>query len=110
MEVHCDESLADYIGLGPSAAVREGGSEASAGECIGQPLSRESFLIPGADAVASAEGNTDGRAIASTRPARRGLRTWHVQTLFVREPGYLAPGRDGNPVPARIGKARSRSR
>jgi hypothetical protein len=39
--------------------VRENTGEASVGERIGQPLIRERH-IPGADAVDSAEGNTDG--------------------------------------------------
>jgi hypothetical protein len=63
----------------------------------------------GADAFDNAEGETSVGAIASIRMARRGRRTWHVQTLFVREPGDLAFGRLKNQQ-ARIGKARSRSR
>ena len=55
-------------------------------------LSRESDLISGADAFSVAEGNTDEHANASARPARRGRRTWHVWTLFVREPGDLMVG------------------
>ena len=55
-------------------------------------LSRESDLISGADVVRVAEGNTDGHANASARPARRGRRTWHVRTLFVWEPGDLMVG------------------
>ncbi|MCK7512625.1 MAG: hypothetical protein MZV70_57030 [Desulfobacterales bacterium] len=57
----------------------------------GQPLSRERSIVQGADAVAVAEGNTDGCDIASTWTALRGLRTWHVRTLLVREPGDLQP-------------------
>jgi hypothetical protein len=52
-------------------------------------LSRERSEIPGADAFQVAEGNTDGRASASARTARRGRRPWHVRTLFAREPGGL---------------------
>jgi hypothetical protein len=77
---------------------------------IGQPLSRESEREPGADAVLIVEGNMDGCAIASARPARRGLRPWHVPTLLVREPGDLMFGQGGAPPLVRIGKARSRSR
>ncbi len=110
MRVHCDEGIANHIGPEPCAVVREDLGEASAGECIGQPLSREIDVIPGADAVPLAEGNTNGRAIASARPARRGLRPWHVQTLLVREPGDLMLDQGGSPSLARIGKARSRSR
>ena len=89
MQVHCDEGVANRIGPEPCAGIREGVGEASVGERIGQPLSRDSRLILGADAVRLAEGNTTGRAIASTRSARRGRRLWHVRTLLAREPGDL---------------------
>jgi hypothetical protein len=49
-------------------------------------LSLVKIHILGADAVAKAEGNTYGHVNASARTARRGRRTWHVQTL-AREPG-----------------------
>ena len=110
MQVHCDEGVAIHIGPEPCAVVREGGGEASAGERIGQPLSRERYIIPGADAVRHAEGNTGGRAIASARPTRRGQRPWHVRTLLAREPGDLGSGQARACRLARIGKARSRSR
>jgi hypothetical protein len=87
--VHYDEGVANHIGPEPCAGVREGIGEASAGDRIGQPLSRESDVLLGADAVLPAEGNMDGHAIASARPAQRGLRLWHVQTLLAREPGDL---------------------
>ena len=83
MRVPYDEGIANRIGPEPCAGAREGTGEASVGECIGQPSSRERCLIPGADAVESAEGNTYGRDIASVRMARRGQRPWHVQTLLV---------------------------
>ena len=89
MQVHYDEGVAIHIGPEPCVGVRKGADEASVGEGIGQPLSRES-QSPGADAVSSAEGNTNRRAIASAWSTRRGRRTWHVQTLFAREPGGLA--------------------
>jgi hypothetical protein len=60
VEVHCDEGVAIHIGPEPCVYARESMGEASAGERIGQPLSRERH-IPGADAVDTAEGNTDGR-------------------------------------------------
>ena len=41
MQVHYDEGVAIHIGPEPCAGAREGVGEASAGECIGQPLSRE---------------------------------------------------------------------
>jgi hypothetical protein len=51
----------------------------------GQPLSRDRKLLPGADAVCVAEGNTSKRANASVWAARRGRRTWHARTLLVRD-------------------------
>ena len=110
MQVHCDEGVAIRIGPEPCVVARKGRGEASAGERIGQLLSRERILIPGADAVARAEGKTGGRANASTRTSRRGRRPWHVRTLFAREPGDPMTDRRGGCMAARVGKARSRSR
>ena len=110
MQVRYDEGVANRIDPEPCGVIREGGGEASAGERMGQPSSRERLQIPGADAVVPAEGNTDGRVIASAHPTRRGLRHWHVRTLLGREPGDLMPGQGGMPPLVRNGKARSRSR
>jgi len=85
VQVHHDEEVANRIDPESCAAAREGISEALTGECTGQPLSRESTLIPGADVVPLTEGNTDGRDIASAQTARRGLRHWHVRTLLGRQ-------------------------
>ena len=109
MRVHCDEGIANHIGPEPCAGVREDTGEASAGDRIGQLLSREIDVILGADAVLLAEGNMDGHVIASARPTQRGLRPWHVRTLLAREPGDLMPDQGGSPPLARTGKARSRS-
>ena len=110
MKVHYGEGVAIHTGPAPCAVVREDDSEASAGERIGQPLSRESAKVSGADAVSDAEGNMFGRVNASARTTRRGRRHWHVRTLLVREPGDLTVDQDGMPSLVRIGKARSRSR
>ena len=59
MQVRHDEGVAIHIGPKPCAVAREGGGEASAGECTGQPLSPENS-IPDADVVAKTEGNTAG--------------------------------------------------
>jgi hypothetical protein len=72
VQVHHDEGVANRIDPESCADVREGISEALTGERIGQPLSRESTLILGADVVPLTEGNTDGRDIASAQTARRG--------------------------------------
>jgi len=109
VKVHYDEGVANHIGPEPCAGVREDVGEASAGEHTGQPLSRDSFIIPGADVVHLTEGNTAGRVIASASLARRGRRPWHVWTLPVREPGDLSSGLSQHGQ-VRIGKARSRSR
>jgi hypothetical protein len=44
VQVPCDEGLAIHIGPESCAVAREGLGEALTGGCIGQPLSRESFL------------------------------------------------------------------
>ncbi len=111
MRVHCDEGIAIHIGPEPCDGTREGIGEASVGERAGQPLSRESFVTSDADAFPTAEGNTNGGDSASPRTVWRGPRPWHVRTLLDREPGDLATDRRQETVePARIGKARSRSR
>ena len=68
MQVHCEEGLAIHLGPEPCVCIREDAGEASAGECIGQSLSRETSKILGADAFQIAEGNTDGRDGAPGRP------------------------------------------
>jgi hypothetical protein len=110
VRVRRDEGLAIHVDPKPCIVVREDGGEASVGESVGQPLSRESDLTRDADAVTLAEGNTGGCVIASIRPIPRGLRPWHAQTLRVREPGDLQSDRPRPKGVVRIGKARSRSR
>ena len=109
MQVHCDEGVANHIGPEPCAVIRENGGEASVGEHIGQPLSRERTLVSGADAVQLAEGEMSRCATASTLSTRRGRRPWHVWKLLEREPGDLLLGHRVVGVVG-IGKARSRSR
>ena len=71
MQVRYGEGLAICIGPKPCVGTREGDDEASAGEHIGQPWSRVSRKVPGADVVRNTEGNTGG---ASTRvPVRPGV-------------------------------------
>ncbi len=98
MKVHCDEGVANHIGPKPCGDAREGIGEASVGDRIGQPLSREIHANSGADTVLLVEGNTDRRAIASVWTARRGRRPWHVQTLLARELGDLGFGQRSNIV------------
>jgi hypothetical protein len=92
VKVRHDEGLTIRIGPEPCAGTREGVGEASAGEFTGQPLSRESKIVPGAHVVVITEGNMGGRDIASARPTRRGRRPWHVEKFLVWEPGDLRLG------------------
>ena len=110
MQVRHGEGVAIRIDPEPCAVARKGNSEASVRERIGQPLSLVKIHILGADAVAKAEGDTYGHVNASARTARRGRRTWHVQTLVAREPGDPTPDQWQQRALVRIGKARSRSR
>src|SRR6476619_3127551 len=95
VQVHHDEGVANRIDPESCADAREGIGEALTGERIGQPLSRESTLILGADVVPVTEGNTDGRDSASAQTARRGRRHWHVRTLFARATGRGVGGAKG---------------
>jgi hypothetical protein len=109
VKVRYGEGVANHIGPEPCIAGRKAGGEASAGERIGQPLSRVR-IIPGADAVPMAEGN-----MPST------LTRVLVQPGVVRDPGMCRrslcgnreiprPTSGGHAALVRIGKARSRSR
>ena len=110
MKVFYGEGLATHTGPESCVCTREGAGEALTGEHVGRPLSRERYIASGADAVDRAEGNTEGRAIASARPTRRGRRPRHAWTLLVREPGDLSSGHCDMIVAVRIGKAGGRSR
>jgi hypothetical protein len=111
VKVPDDKEIANRVVPESCAAHREVRREALTGVRIGQPLSHDRQMIPGADAVQYAEGNTSERALASARMTWRGRRTWHVRTLLAREPGDLQSDRGWQYRPtARIGKARSRSR
>src|ERR1700731_2877720 len=98
VQVHHGEGVANRVGPEPCVGTREGVGEASVGVRIGQPLSRESLKVLGADVVRITEGNMDGSVIASPRPTRRGRRPWHVRTLFERESGDLGFGQRRNTV------------
>jgi hypothetical protein len=92
VQVRYDEGLAIRIGPEPCVGPREGAGEASVGEHIGQPLSRESLKQSGCRRRRNAGRQHGGRVIASARPARRGRRPWHVWKFLVREPGDLRFG------------------
>lgn len=65
MQVPANEGIAIHVVPESCTGVREATSEALTGVSIGQPLSRERILIPGADAVYSAEGKTCDALLAS---------------------------------------------
>ena len=109
MKVLYGEGVAIRIGPEPCVGIREGDGEASVGERIGQPWSRESKIVSDAHVVIFTEGNMDGRVIASARLIWRGRRPWHVWKFLVRESGDLGFGQWRIPL-VRIGKTRGRSR
>jgi hypothetical protein len=109
VQVHYGEGVAIRTGPGPYVGTREGVGEASVGERIGQPLSRENKIVPSADVFRITEGSMDGRAARA--PVWLGV---------VEDPGMCGSSLHGNrevsgltggwTLPARTGKARSRSR
>ena len=68
VRVHCDEGIATHVAPDPCAVLREDDCEASIGERIGQPLSRESVINSGADVVHSTEGGNTGGCVIAERP------------------------------------------
>jgi hypothetical protein len=108
VQVRRDDGAAIHINPEPCVAVREGGNEASVGEHTGQPSSLVKIHIPGPDAVAKVEGDTERHVSASAWMARRGRRTWHVWKFVAREDPTSDQSRRRALV--RVGKARSRSR
>ena len=92
MRVPDSEGVANHTVPESCVGCREAQREALTAVRVGQPLSHESHLLRGADAVIGAEGNTGRRARASTCLTPRGLRPWHARTLFAREPGDLSCG------------------
>ena len=73
MKVPYGEDIASHTILESCAVYREVRREALTGARTGQPSSRESFIIRGADAVSVAEGHTLWYAIARTTATSRGL-------------------------------------
>jgi hypothetical protein len=72
VQVHYDEGVAVHIGPEPCVGVRKDGDEASVGEGIGQPLSRES-QSPGGIATRSL------RRKMARSPSRAGGRRTRLQ-------------------------------
>lgn len=87
MQVHYDEGIANHIGPEPCAGIREDVGEAPAGECAGQPLSRDRKGIPGADTVCVVERNMSKSANASAWvPVRIKVRTTSAGMLMSDAP------------------------
>ena len=109
VQVRSDEGVATRIGPEPCAITREGEGEASVGERIGQPLSRESHL---SRMLTSLIRRKATRQDASARVSWR--------SGVVEDPGMCGRSLHGNrelsrlagdwTSPVRIGKVRSRSR
>ena len=104
VKVHHGEGVAIHIDPESCTGGREAAREARAG----QPLSGERLHNRSADVIQSAEGNTAGRAIASTRSAPRHRRPWHARRSLAREPRGLRTA-TGCRSRGRTGKARCRS-
>ena len=71
MQVHYDEGLAIHIGPEPCVGTREGVDEASAGEGIGQPLSRERMFSR--EPTLSTERKAIRKGAISRAPSRFGV-------------------------------------
>jgi hypothetical protein len=109
VKVRCDEGVANRIGPEPCAGIREGVGEASVGEHIGQPLSRDRSLsrVPtlfhrwkATWAGAFTQALARPGAVVDPGMCARSLRgNREISDLTSRSTGL-----------ARIGKARSRSR
>ena len=108
MQVHYDEGVAIHIGPEPCAGAREGVGEASVGECIGQPLSRERVSRVPTRWITWKAIRTGAPSQAPERPG------------VVRDPGMCRRSLRGNrevsrptawqKPSVRIGEVRSRSR
>ena len=85
MQVRCNEGVAIRIGPEPCVGVREGDGEASVGERIGQPLSRENLIDLGADAFERAEGDMG-----------EGAKRVFVRPGVVGDPGMCGSSLNGN--------------
>ena len=110
MQVHHDEGVANRIDPESCADAREGIGEALTGERIGQPLSRESTLILGADVVPLTEGNTDGRTRAPRRPGVVLDTGMCGRSLLGNRQISWSASASTRAALVRVGKARSRSR
>jgi hypothetical protein len=85
VRIHREEGVASHLGSEPCGGIRKGDVEASAGEGVGHPLSRERSFVPGADAFQIAEAiRTGAQARAPGRPG------------VVEDPGMCGRSLHGN--------------
>jgi hypothetical protein len=110
VQVRYDEGVANHIGPEPCVVAREGAGEASAGDYIGQPLSRDRKTVPGADDVTWC-----GRRHGWMRNREHLTGPAWSETLACVDAPCAGTGRSrGRPgrfaALVRVGKARSRSR
>jgi hypothetical protein len=111
VQIHYDKGLATHIGPKPCAGLREDAGEASAGERVGQPLSRESPISRVPTAL------TFRKAIRMSALGECSADPAWSETLACAHAPCSGTGRslDWPPNPSsgwvvRSGKARSRSR
>ena len=109
MRVRHDEGVANHIGPEPCVGVSDGVGEASVGERIGQPLSRDSYTSRAPTPLgrrkaihSSASPQALGRPGVAADPGMCGS-SLRGNREISGPSGALAP-------PDRVGKARSRSR
>ena len=108
MKVLRDEGVANHIGPEPCAGSREGVGEASVGECIGQPMSRE--RVESREPTPSAVWKATRMGAIARVPIRPGV---VVDPGMCRRSLSLGTGRRVRPLglrpPVRVRKVRSRS-
>jgi len=109
VEVRRNEGIANHIDPEPCVHTRKGEDEASVGESTGQPLSRETNLSRVPTFLRRRKAICRGTINASAAMTRRGRRTWHMDTLFAREPGDPESGQQDYQL-VRTEKARSHTR
>jgi hypothetical protein len=104
VQVYHDEGVASHVGPEPCVVAREGKGEASAGDRIGQPLSRVRNSPRAPTLCVERKATRKGAFAREARTARRGQRPWHVRTLLAREPGGPTSDRGASRGPHREGE------
>jgi hypothetical protein len=104
VQVRCTEGLANHSGPESCAGIREGASEALAGERAGQPLSRERLSSRMPTRFETWKAIRTGALMRA--PGRPGVvgDPGMLRTLLVREPGDLGFDRRRTAGPCREGE------